>query len=113
MYLVDYLPLMMYSWQQELPAFSHKEKQLTTDFDSRFNSIAAGQRKAVGVMSVISALIALVVGAGIVAALLVFAGTTKGVIILSVVVGVIAVLVAVGSLVSGLMFNKFQKSMFS
>lgn len=103
----------MYSWQQELPAFSHKEKQLTTDFDSRFNSIATGQRKAVGVMSVISALIALVVGAGIITALLVFAGTTKGVIILSVVVGVIAALVAIGSLVSGFLFNKFQKSMFS
>ena len=86
---------------------------MTTDFDSRFNSIATGQRKTVGVMSVISALIALVVGAGIVAALLVFAGTTKGVIILSVVVGVIAALVAVGSLVSGFMFNKFQKIMFS
>lgn len=86
---------------------------MTTDFDSKFNSIATGQRKAVGVMSVVSALIALVVGAGIIAALLVFAGTTKGVIILSVVVGVIAVLVAVGSLASGLMFNKFQKSMFS
>jgi hypothetical protein len=86
---------------------------LTTDFDSKFNSIATGQRKAVGVMSVISALIALAVGAGIVAALLVFAGTTKGVIILSVVVGVIAALVAIGSLVSGFMFNKFQKSMFS
>lgn len=82
---------------------------MSTDFDS----IATSQRKAVRVMSVISALIAVAVGAGIVAALLVFAGTTKGVIILSVVVGVIAVLVAVGSLVSGLMFNKFQKSMFS
>lgn len=86
---------------------------MSTDFDSKFNSIASGQRKAVGVMSAIYALIALAVGAGIIAALLVFAGTTKGVIILSVVVGVIAVLVAVGSLVSGLMFNKFQKSMFS
>ena len=64
-------------------------------------------------MSAVSALIALVVGAGIITALLVFAGTTKGIIILSVVVGVIAVLVAIGSLVSGLMFNKFQKSMFS
>ena len=64
-------------------------------------------------MSVVSALIALAVGAGIIAALLVFAGTTKGVIILSVVVGVIAALVAIGSLVSGLMFNKFQNSMFS
>lgn len=82
---------------------------MSTDFDS----IATSQRKAVGVMSVISALIALAVGAGIVAALLVFAGTTKGVIILSVVVGVIAVLVAIGPLVSGIMFNKFQKSMFS
>lgn len=82
---------------------------MSTDFDS----IATSQRKAVGVMSVISALIALAVGTGIVAALLVFAGTTKGVIILSVVVGAIAVLVAIGSLVSGLMFNKFQKSMFS
>ena len=78
-----------------------------------FVSIATSQRKAVRVMSVISALIAVAVGAGIVAALLVFAGTTKGVIILSVVVGVIAALVAVGSLVSGFMFNKFQKSMFS
>jgi hypothetical protein len=58
-------------------------------------------------------LLALVVGAGIITALLVFAGTTKGIIILSVVVGVIAVLVAIGSLVSGIMFNKFQKSMFS
>lgn len=86
---------------------------MTTDFDSKFNSIATGQRKAVGVMSAVSALIALAVGAGIIAALLVFAGTTKGAIILSVVVGVIAVLVAVGSLVSGFMFNKFQKSMFS
>ena len=86
---------------------------MTTDFDSKFNSIATGQRKAVGVMSAVSALIALVVGAGIIAALLVFAGTTKGIIILSVVVGVIAVLVAIGSLVSGFMFNKFQKSMFS
>jgi hypothetical protein len=86
---------------------------LTTDFDSKFNSIATGQRKAVGVMSAVSALIALVVGAGIIAALLVFAGTTKGVIILSVVVGVIAALVAIGSLISGFMFNKFQKSMFS
>ena len=86
---------------------------MSTDFDSRFNSIATGQRKAVGVMSAIYALIALAVGAGIIAALLVFAGATKGVIILSVVVGVIAVLVAVGSLVSGLMFNKFQKSMLS
>ena len=86
---------------------------MSTDFDSRFNSIATGQRKAVGVMSAIYALIALAVGTGIIAALLVFAGTTKGVIILSVVVGVIAVLVAVGSLVSGLMFNKFQKSMLS
>lgn len=86
---------------------------MTTDFDSKFNSIATGQRKAVGVMSVIYALISLVVGAGIIAALLVFAGTTKGVIILSVIVGVIATLVAVGSLVSGFMFNKFQKSMFS
>lgn len=82
---------------------------MSTDFDS----IATSQRKAVRVMSVISALIAVAVGAGIVAALLVFAGTTKGVIILSVVVGVIAELVAVGSLVSGFMFNKFQKSMFS
>lgn len=82
---------------------------MSTDFDS----IATSQRKAVGVMSVISALIALAVGAGVVAALLVFAGKTKGVIILSVVVGVIATLVAVGSLVSGFMFNKFQKSMFS
>lgn len=82
---------------------------MSTDFDS----IATSQRKAVGVMSAIYALIALAVGAGIIAALLVFAGTTKGVIILSVVVGVIAVLVAVGSLVSGLIFNKFQKSMFS
>jgi hypothetical protein len=63
---------------------------LTTDFDSKFNSIATGQRKAVGVMSVVSALIAL-----------------------AVIVGVIAALVAIGSLVSGLMFNKFQKSMFS
>lgn len=86
---------------------------MSTDFDSRFNSIATGQRKAVGVMSAVSALIALVVGAGVITALLVFAGTTKGVIILSVIVGVIAVLVAVGSLVSGLMFNKFQKSMLS
>lgn len=86
---------------------------MTTDFDSKFNSIATGQRKAVGVMSAVSALIALVVGAGIIAALLVFAGTTKGVIILSVVVGVIAALVAIGSLISGFMFNKFQKSMFS
>lgn len=86
---------------------------MTTDFDSRFNSIATGQRKAVGVMSVVSALIALIVGAGIITALLVFAGTTKGVIILSVVVGAIAVLVAIGSLMSGLMFNKIQKSMFS
>ena len=86
---------------------------MTTDFDSKFNSIATGQRKAVGVMSAVSALIALVVGAGIITALLVFAGTTKGIIILSVVVGVIAVLVAIGSLVSGLIFNKFQKSMFS
>lgn len=86
---------------------------MSTDFDSKFNSIATGQRKAVGIMSAIYALIALVVGAGIITALLVFAGTTKGVIILSVVVGVIAVLVAVGSLVSGFMFNKFQKSMFS
>lgn len=82
---------------------------MSTDFDS----IATSQRKAVGVMSVVSALIALVVSAGIITALLVFAGTTKGVIILSVVVGVIAALVAVGSLVSGFMFNKFQKSMFS
>ena len=82
---------------------------MSTDFDS----IATSQRKAVRVMSVISALIAVAVGAGIVAALLVFTGTTKGVIILSVVVGVIAALVAVGSLVSGFMFNKFQKSMFS
>ena len=82
---------------------------MSTDFDS----IATSQRKAVGVMSVISALIAVAVGAGIITALLVFAGTTKGIIILSVVVGVIAVLVAIGSLVSGLMFNKFQKSMFS
>ena len=82
---------------------------MSTDFDS----IATSQRKAVRVMSVISALIAVAVGAGIVAALLVFAGTTKGVIILPVVVGVIAALVAVGSLVSGFMFNKFQKSMFS
>ena len=63
---------------------------MTTDFDSKFNSIATGQRKAVGVMSVVSALIAL-----------------------AVIVGVIAALVAIGSLVSGLMFNKFQKSMFS
>lgn len=86
---------------------------MSTDFDSRFNSIATGQRKAVGVMSAVSALIALVVGAGVITALLVFAGTTKGVIILSVIVGVIAVLVAIGSLVSGLMFNKFQKSMLS
>lgn len=86
---------------------------MANDFDSKFNSIASGQRKAVGVMSVVSALIALVVSAGIITALLVFAGTTKGVIILSVVVGVLAVLVAVGSLVSGLMFNKIQKSMFS
>lgn len=87
---------------------------MTTDFDSKFNSIATGQRKAVGVMSAVSALISLVVGAGIITALLVFAGTTKGIIILSVVVvGVIAVLVAIGSLVSGIMFNKFQKSMFS
>lgn len=86
---------------------------MTTDFDSKFNSIATGQRKAVGAMSVVSALITLVVGAGIITALLVFVGTTKGVIILSVVVGVLAVLVAVGSLVSGLMFNKIQKSMFS
>lgn len=86
---------------------------MTTDFDSKFNSIATGQRKAVGVMSAVSALIALVVGAGIIAALLVFAGTTKGVIILSVVVGVIAALVAIDSLISGFMFNKFQKSMFS
>lgn len=86
---------------------------MTIDFDSKFNSIATGQRKAVGVMSAVSALIALVVGAGIITALLVFAGTTKGVIILSVVIGVIAVLVAIGSLVSGFMFNKFQKSMFS
>ena len=82
---------------------------MSTDFDS----IATSQRKAVRVMSVISALIAVAVGAGIVAALLVFAGTTKGVIILSVVVGVIAALVAIGSLISGFMFNKFQKSMFS
>lgn len=82
---------------------------MSTDFDS----IATSQRKAVRVMSVISALIAVAVGAGIVAALLVFAETTKGVIILSVVVGVIAALVAIGSLVSGFMFNKFQKSMFS
>lgn len=82
---------------------------MSTDFDS----IATGQRKAVGAMSIISALISLAVGAGIITALLVFAGTTKGVIILSVVVGVIAVLVAIGSLASGLMFNKFQKSMFS
>lgn len=86
---------------------------MSSDFDLKFNSIATGQRKAVGVMSAVYALIALAVGAGIIAALLVFAGTTKGVIILSVVVGVIAVLVAVGSLVSGLMFNKLQKSMFS
>ena len=86
---------------------------MTTDFDSKFNSIATGQRKAVGAMSAVSALISLIIGAGIIAALLVFAGTTKGVIILSVVVGVIAALVAVGSLVSGFMFNKFQKSMFS
>ena len=86
---------------------------MTTDFDSKFNSIATSQRKTVGAMSVIFALIALAVGAGIIAALLVFAGTTKGVIILSVVVGVIAALVAIGSLVSGFMFNKFQKSMFS
>lgn len=56
---------------------------MSDDFDSKFNSIATGQRKAVGVMSVIYTLIALAVGAGIVAALLVFAGTTKGVIILS------------------------------
>lgn len=80
---------------------------------TNFDSIATSQRKAVGAMSAIYALIALVVGAGIITALLVFAGTTKGIIILSVVVGVIAVLVAIGSLVSGLMFNKFQKSMFS
>ena len=80
---------------------------------TNFDSIATGQRKAVGAMSAVSALISLVVGAGIIAALLVFAGTTKGVIILSVVVGVIAALVAIGSLVSGFMFNKFQKSMFS
>ena len=86
---------------------------MSTDFDSRFNSIATGQRKAVGAMSAVSALISLVVGAGIITALLVFAGTTKGVIILSVVVGAIAVLVAIGSLMSGLMFNKIQKSMFS
>lgn len=86
---------------------------MSADFDSKFNSITSGQRKAVGVMSAVSSLITLIVGAGIITALLVFAGTTKGVIILSVVVGVIAVLVAVGSLVSGLMFNKFQKSMFS
>jgi len=86
---------------------------MSTDFDSKFNSIASGQRKAVGVMSAIYALIAFAVGAGIITALLVFAGTTKGVIILSVVVGVIAALVAIGSLVSGIMFNKFQKSMFS
>ena len=86
---------------------------MTTDFDSKFNSIATGQRKAVGAMSAVSALISLIIGAGIIAALLVFAGTTKGVIILSVVVGVIAALVAIGSLVSGIMFNKFQKSMFS
>ena len=86
---------------------------MSTDFDSKFNSIVSGQRKAVGVMSAIYALIAFAVGAGIIAALLVFAGTTKGVIILSVVVGVIAALVAIGSLVSGIMFNKFQKSMFS
>ncbi len=86
---------------------------MSTDFDSKFNSIASGQRKAVGVMSAIYALIAFAVGAGIIAALLVFAGTTKGVIILSVVVGVIAALAAIGSLVSGIMFNKFQKSMFS
>ena len=86
---------------------------MSTDFDSKFNSIATGQRKAVGVMSVVSALIALVVGAGIITALLIFAGMTKGVIILSVVVGAIAVLVAIGSLMSGLMFNKIQKSMFS
>lgn len=86
---------------------------MTTDFDSRFNSIATGQRKAVGAMNAVSALISLVVGAGIIVALLVFAGTTKGVIILSVVIGVIAALVAIGSLVSGFMFNKFQKSMFS
>ena len=86
---------------------------MTTDFDSKFNSIATSQRKAVGAMSVVSALISLAVGAGIIATLLVFAGTTKGVIILSVVVGIIAALVAVGSLVSGFMFNKFQKSMFS
>ena len=58
-------------------------------------------------------MIALVVGAGIITTLLVFAGTTKGVIILSVIVGVIAVLVAAISLVSGFMFNKIQKSMFS
>ena len=86
---------------------------MSTDFDSKFNSIASGQRKAVGVMSAIYALIAFAVGAGIIAALLVFAGTTKGVIILSVVVGGIAALAAIGSLVSGIMFNKFQKSMFS
>lgn len=86
---------------------------MSTDFDSKFNSIATNQRKAVGVMSAVSALISLVVGAGIISALLVFAGMTKGVIILSVVVGVIAALVAVGLIVSGLMFNKFQKSMFS
>lgn len=86
---------------------------MSTDFDSKFNSIATGRRKAVGVMSVVSALIALVVGAVIITALLIFAGTTKGVIVLSVVVGVIAVLVTIGSLVSGIMFNKFQKSMFS
>lgn len=86
---------------------------MTTDFDSKFNSIATGQRKAIGAMSAVSALISLVVGAGIITALLVFAGTTKGVVILSVVVGVIAALVAIGSLVSGIMFNKFQKSIFS
>lgn len=79
---------------------------------TNFDSIATGQRQAVGVIS-ISAVIALVVGAGIITALLVFAGTTKGVIILSVIVGVIAVLVAAISLVSGFMFNKIQKSMFS
>lgn len=80
---------------------------------TNFDSIATGQRQAVGVISIISAVIALVVGAGIITALLVFAGTTKGVIILSVIVGVIAVLVAAISLVSGFMFNKIQKSMFS
>ena len=82
---------------------------MSTDFDS----IATSQRKAVRVMSAVSSLIALVVGTGIITALLVFSGTTKGVIILSVIVGVIAVLVSIGSLVSGLMFNKFQKSMLS